>query len=273
MGLFDIFTARSEAQAANRQTELEDRYNLDSWKYTNRENRRSWKDVIRANEAQRENIKANAEWQDSTAKRAWQDELKIREFDYSNQVRQFNESERIYGLQLGYNNRAASEAKAAENRQLAEVMTAMAFDSQDLFVKMLQEEGQIQAMGTSGRSAAKNLASLVATYGRNQAIQAENLYSANRETAANMREIDLQKEGADLQAKSKRMLQPLRGPDPSAPLPTPIAKITDPHRPGKTPKPVPGFKQDVGLATIKGILSTAESAASAAVGFGWKPFG
>jgi hypothetical protein len=273
MGLLDFITAGQEAQAANRQTELEDRYNLDSWKYGNKENRLAWRDIIRSNKAQRQNIKANAEWQDATAKRAWQDELKIRDFDYSNQVRQFNESERIYGLQLGYNNRAAAEAKSAENRQLAEVMTAMAFDSQDLFVKMLQEEGQIQAMGTSGRSAAKNLASLVATYGRNQAIQAENLYSANRETAANMREIDLQKEGADLQAKSKRMLQPLRGPDPSAPLPTPIAKITDPHRPGKTPRPVPGFKQNVGLATFKGILSTAETVASTAVGFGWKPFG
>jgi hypothetical protein len=114
-------------------------------------------------------------------------------------------------------------------------------------------------MGTSGRSAAKNLASLVASYGRNQAIQAENLYSINRETAANMREIDLQKEGADLQARSKRMLQPLRGPDPSAPLPTPIPKIVDPHRPKNTPRPVPGMKQNVGLAQFEGIASTAET--------------
>ena len=269
MGLFDIFTAGADAQAANRQTELEDRYNLDSWQYGNKENRLAWRDIIRSNRAQRKNIKANAEWQDATATRAWQDELKIRDFDYSSQVRQFNESERIYGLQLGYNNRAAAEAKSAENRQLAEVMTAMAFDSQDLFVKMLQEEGQVQAMGTSGRSAAKNLASLVATYGRNQAIQAENLYSAERETKASMREIDLQKEGADLQALSKRMLKPLRGPDPSAPLPTPIAKIVDPHRPGKTPRPVRGQKVNVGMAILKGAVSSAETAVS----MGWKPFG
>ena len=273
MGLLDVFFAGSEARAANRQTELEDKFNRDNWKYTNKENRLSWRDIIRSNRVQRKNIKANAEWQDQTARRSYEDELKIREFDYSNQVRQFNESERIYGKQLGYNNRAAADAKAAENRQLAEVMTAMAFDSQDLFVKMLQEEGQVQAMGTSGRSAAKNLASLVATYGRNQAIQAESIYSAERETKASMREIDLQKEGADLQALSKRMLQPLRGPDPSAPLPTPIPKIVDPHRPRKTPEPVPGQKVNVGLQIVKGAISSAESAASMAMGMGWKPFG
>ena len=273
MGLLDVFFAGSEARAANRQTELEDAYNLQNWKYGNKENRLSWRDIKRSNKVQRKNIKANAEWQDSTARRSYEDELKIRDFDYSNQIRQYNESERIYGLQLGYNNRAAAEAKAAENRQLAEVMTAMAFDSQDLFVKMLQEEGQVQAMGTSGRSAAKNLASLVATYGRNQSIQAENLYSAERETKASMREIDLQKEGADLQALSKRMLMPLRGPDPSAPLPTPIAKIVDPHRPGRTPRPVRGQRVNVGMAIAKGAISSAESAVSTAMGMGWKPFG
>jgi hypothetical protein len=116
----------------------------------------------------------------------------------------------------------------------------MAFEQQDMLVKMLQEEGQVQASGASGRSAGKALASAMASYGRNQAIMAESLVSANKENKISNRQIATEKYGADLAAQSRRMLVPMKTPAPMAPLKMPRAVIQDPRMPVKPPKPIKG---------------------------------
>ena len=227
---------RSQKKAANNQ------YNYDlqnyeyQWDEANRDydQRRYETDVLRLNQED------NLRYKEESSQRDYQNTLAIRDFDFSNQVEKFDESERIYGLQLGFNNQAAQVAYEAENRKFQETLTGMAFEQQDMLVKMLQEEGQLQASGASGRSAGKAIASALASYGRNQAIMAESLVSAKKENRISLREINTQKYGADLSAQSRRMLAPMKAPTPMAPLAMPRATFVDPRAPVKPPAPIKG---------------------------------
>lgn len=226
-----------------------------NWKQTKREYRYRKDEVNTA----RDNQEKNVGYLEQTAIRDYRDQLAIRDFEYAQQMRMYNESERIYGLQLGFNNMAAQQAYEAENRRYQEILTGMAFDQQDMLVKMLQEEGQVQASGISGRSAGKVLASALASYGRNQAIMAESLVSATKDSKLNRKQIGLDKYGADLAAQARRMLKPMQGPAPSAPLKMPRATILDPLEPKRGPRPVRGVNTlpaNTGLSIASNFLTS-----------------
>lgn len=229
--------ARAAEQARiNRQYQYDRRLDRFNWQQTKRDYRYRKREV----DVQRSNQEANLSYLDETNRRNYAYDLAIRDYDYNNQVRQYNESERIYGLQRGFNARAEIEAYAAEDRRMQEIVTGMAFDQQSMLVDLIQEEGKSIARGVAGRSAAKNLGSVVASYGRNQAILAESLVSANRDSDANRRKIALDRYQADLNAESRRMLQPLKAPAPMAPLTMPRAVLLDPMKPKRGPKPIKG---------------------------------
>lgn len=234
-------SAQSQARAAE-QARIDAQYKYDrqnyrfNWNQTQREFRYRNQETGIA----RQNQEGNLRYLEQSAQNDYKYNLAIRDYDYANQVRQYNESERIYGLQRGFNANAAAQAQANEDRRFQEILTGMAFDQQDMLVKMLQEEGAVSARGASGRSAAKSLGSVLAGYGRNQAIAAESLLSAQRETTAASRQIALDRYGADLAAESRRMLKPLKAPNPVAPLAMPRAVFLDPLKPKKPPKPRKG---------------------------------
>lgn len=255
-----IANNRAQKKAADRQF----KYDKKVWDYNYDEANRDYNWRLGENQVTRRNIDDNARYSEQTALRDYQYNLAIRDFDYANQARQFNESERIYGLQLGFNNQAAQVAYEAENRKFQETLTGMAFEQQDMLVKMLQEEGQLQASGASGRSAGKAIASAMASYGRNQAIMAESLVSARKENKISLREIDTQKYGSDLNAHSRRMLQPMKAPDPMAPLAMPRATIVDPRAPVKPPKPIKGATGSALGAVMSGMQSDISSVLSIA---------
>jgi hypothetical protein len=251
------------SQNSSQQQQIDNQYRYDQQKYQFDWNTqlRNYDYLRQDTKLQRGNIREVAKYQDATNQRDYAYSLAIRDYDFKNQQRQFNESERIYGLQLGFNNQAQSVAYEAENRRMQEILTGMAFEQQDMLVKMLQEEGQLQAMGTSGRSAGKALASAMASYGRNQAIMAESLVSANKESKVSRRQIDTEKYGADLAAQSRRMLQPLKAPAPFAPLAVPRARLQMPLKPKKGPKPIKGTNTSGGALNI--LTSAANAGLSA----------
>jgi hypothetical protein len=255
------------SQNSSQQQQIDNQYLYDQQKYQFDWNTqlRNYDYLRQDTKLQRGNIREAAKYQDATNQRDYAYSLAIRDFDFKNQQRQFNESERIYGLQLGFNNQAQSVAYEAENRRMQEILTGMAFEQQDMLVKMLQEEGQLQAMGTSGRSAGKAIATAMASYGRNQAIMAESLVSANKESKISRRQIDTEKYGADLAAQSRRMLQPLKAPAPFAPLKVPRAQLQMPLAPKKGPKPIKGTNTSGGAL---GILTSAASAGMSGYSFG-----
>lgn len=226
----------AEQERINRQYKYDRQLDRFNWQQTKRDYRYRMQEVG----IQRSNQEANLSYLDQTNRRNYAYDLAIRDFDYNNQVRQFNESERIYGLQRGFNARAEIEAQAAEDRRMQDIVTGMAFDQQSMLVDLIQEEGKSLARGVSGRSAAKNLGATIAAYGRNQAILAESLVSANRESAATRRQIALDRYQADLNAESRRMLKPMKAPAPMAPLTMPRAVLLDPMKPKRGPKPIKG---------------------------------
>jgi len=255
------------SQNNSQQQQINNQYKYDQAQFNfNREQQlRNYEYLRQDTRLQQSNNLQQASYLNATNQRDYAYSLAIRNFDFNNQQRQFNESERIYGLQLGFNNQAQSVAYEAENRRMQEILTGMAFDQQDMLVKMLQEEGSLEAMGASGRSAGKVIASAMASYGRNQAIMAESLVSANKESKVSRRQIATEKYGADLAAQSRRMLKPLKAPAPFAPLPVPVAQLQMPLRPERGPEPIKGTNTSGGAL---GILTSAANAGMAGYNFG-----
>jgi len=241
LGAISSSSAQNEARRREQQRiNQQYKYDKQNYRYNWNTTRREYRYRVNETGIARQNQESNLRYLEQTALNDYKYNLAIRDFDYANQVRQYNESERIYGLQKGFNAMAQAQAQANEDRRYQEILTGMAFDQQDMLVKMLQEEGAVVARGVSGRSAAKSLGSVLAGYGRNQAIAAESLLSAQRETNAASRQIALDRYGADLAADARRMLKPLKAPDPIAPLTMPRATILDPLKPKKPPKPKKG---------------------------------
>lgn len=230
----------SQASAQNRAINAQYEYDKDYADYSWRSTLQAYDFRLQENQTARFNQETNLNYLEQSQIRAYTDQLAIRDYEYQNQMRQYQQSERIYGMQLKFNNQAAEVARESENRRFQEILTGMAFDQQDLFVKMLQEEGQVQALGVSGRSAGKVLSSAIASYGRNQAILAESLVSAKKESRIARKQIEMEKYGADLNAEARRMLAPIKAPAPSAPLSMPRAVILDPPRPLRPPDPIKG---------------------------------
>jgi hypothetical protein len=263
--IFGGLGAASQNSSQQRQIDNQYRYDQAQFDFNREQQLRNYEYLRQDTILQRSNNLQQASYLNATNQRDYAYSLAIRNYDSNNQQRQFNESERIYGLQLGFNNQAQSVAYEAENRRMQEILTGMAFDQQDMLVKMLQEEGSLEAMGASGRSAGKAIASAMASYGRNQAIMAESLVSARKESKVSRRQIATEKYGADLAAQSRRMLKPLKAPAPFAPLPVPVAQIQMPLRPERGPAPIRGTNTSGGAL---GILTSAANAGMAGYNFG-----
>lgn len=237
---------RREQQRINRQY----KYDRKVYRFNKREANREYRYRKRDVENQRQNNEANLQYLEATARRNYQYELQIRDYDYNNQLRQYNESERIYGLQKGANAQAAALARQNEENRFSEIMKGVSFEYQDMMVKALQEEGAAVARGVSGRSAQKQIASVLAGYGRNQAILEESVLSAKRDSLMSMRQIEMDRYQADLNAESRRMLAPLKAPAPMAPLSLPRATLLDPLRPKAGPRPMKGVNTVSGASGL-----------------------
>lgn len=251
------------------QIDAQNRYNKAKYKYDWRETKDNYNFLKGGIQIQRDNEERLGAYQDQTRLQDYNYRLQIQRYEENQQNRLFNKSEDLYRQQRAFNDVAATMAFQSANRRLQETFAESAFDNQDLLVKMLEQEGQVLARGTTGRSAGKALQSAVASYGRNQAVIAESLISAERQNRADYRDIALQKYGADLQAEGNRMLRPERMPVMPKPLVTPRAVFQDPRRPGKPPKPeklvntVPGGSSipllTAGISGIAGMASAASS--------------
>lgn len=247
--------AQNEASARNAEY-IEQQYQQDlkKYKFDWAEQLREYQHVKYQVGIQRAREETIAQLQDTLALQQYENNLAIRDYEYLNNLRQFEASEKRYNTQKYFNNLAAGLAYDSEIQRLREIEIGSSFDQQDAVVEMLQQEGLMQAKGVSGRSASKAINSVLAQYGRNQAVLAESLVSARRQTGKNMQDITLNKYGADLAAENSRMLAPVRGPDGPAPLRTPRGVFLDPLQPRQGPEPVRGVNT-VTRASSLGIVA------------------
>lgn len=250
-----VMGANEQNAAMERQYE----YDVKAWNMNWQRLKADYRHQKRGVKIARQNEETLASWKDQTNLQDWQHALKIQDYEYKSQMRQYEKSEKIYGQQLSFNQMAAEAAKEAEVRRLQDAVSELNFQWQDTIVQALEAEGEARASGAAGRSAAKNGQKYGAALGRNQAVLASSLVSAEKDVNAAMRKIAADKYGADIAAQAARMLRPERLPEPPKPLTTPRAIFQDPRKLkkfDKGPKPVKGAAASPwgGIASAAGGL-------------------
>ena len=134
----------------------------------------------------------------------------------------------------------------SSGRSSADIFRAAAFDNEDSILKSLAAQGQAAARGVAGRSAQKVQQSQLAEFGRDQAILAASLMSAERKAQSDISAINKQFEDALIRADTNRMLPPVPKPIPPVPLATPDMEFMLP----------PELQEfDFGPKPIKGVAS------------------
>jgi hypothetical protein len=242
---------QAEADAQNRAQEAQYEQNLQSWQYGKKRTRADYQQNRKQWRLNKRNEETLAAWKDSTNLQDWQYNLRIQDFEYASQIKQYAKSEKIFGQQLTFNQMAQAAANEAEYRKLEDTTKELAFQNQDLVIKALQSEGVTAVKGQQGRSANKAEQVEFASLGRNQAILAESLLSAQADTDAALRKIAADKFGADIAAEASRMLKPDRLPQPPKPLTTPRAEFLKPRKPKEF---------DFGPRPIKGVMASSTGA-------------
>jgi hypothetical protein len=230
--------------AVNRQYKSDIR----NWRFSNREQNRRYRYDKKGLDILKANTESELGYKEETAKREHGYQLAIQGYEQRNAERQWAQSEKIYKQQLSFNNVAAARAYEAESRRFEEVKIGQAFQSQDLMVEGLQEEGKA-ALLQPGRSGRKGAQSSLASYGRNVAILDESLRSAQKQHVTNLQKVDLEKLGADLAAEAGRMIKPERLPEIPPPLALPRPKYQKVYKPKNTPKPIKGAASTGGMST------------------------
>lgn len=270
-GLAGAFADKSSNDAAvaaqNQATERQYGYDMSMHAYNWEEAQRTSRYQQEGIDIQRGNIERQYGFQDDLSKRDWAHSMRIQDFEYANQLKQFIASEKNYSSQLRFNNIAAAQAYESETRKLKEIKIGQAFQQQDMVVKALQEEGEAQATGQAGRSQAKAIQSSVASYGRNLAVLAESITSAEKQFDTSIKKINIEKMGADLAAEAARMIKPERAPALPKPVKLPRPVLQDAYVPRKPPEPIKGA-----MATSSGWGGVLSSAGSLAIGTIGKKF-
>ena len=212
-------------------------------------------------------------WKDKTNAASYNQKLQIRNREQASLNMQFGKSEFLFNEQVGFNERSAQNAIESEWRQLDEINSEAAFDSQDKRLAYLQAEGEMRAKGVSGRSAGKSHQAAMANFGSQVAAMNEGIASAGRNTRAMIKQISDDKFSANLAAYAQRMLPPGELPMPIKPFETPLAEFQGPRPLNRAfdlgPEPVRGGYYSPNLAAqaawgaaIPGIASTVGDLAS-----------
>lgn len=133
------------------------------------------------------------------------------------QQRLFNKSEKLYRRAVSLSADQRDLSLESVQAELREGYRAAAFDNEETIIKQLQAAGQATARGASGRSAGKIQQSILAEFGRDQAILAASLVSSEEQSERDINAIHQQFDDAILSADANRMLPPI--PKPVRPAP------------------------------------------------------
>jgi hypothetical protein len=268
-GLFGASNADKQRKLQQKQIDQTFKFNKKEYKFGQRQAQQSYRFAKDGLKIQRKNEKALIKYNFQTAKQQWQFQQAIQDYQYRSQMQQYGKSEQIYKQQLGFNQLAANRAFESEGRRLSEIIKNQAFEKQELFTGLLEAEGNAAARGVSGKSVQKGIDGAIAQWGRNQAILAESMVSAQSEYKSNLQDIRLSWYGANLSADANRMLRPLQMPGVPKPLKQPRSNFQNPMRPLTPPKPMRGVNTapggNWGGALASGALGIGASVGGAAL--------
>jgi len=217
----------------------------------------------RAFEIEKANYFNNRRFQREIELDSWRYQQEIQDIQYQQVVKQYAKSVEKTENQLVFNSLTAIDAYKAEQSALNDIFTESAFERQGSLVDRLQQEGTA-ALGQAGNSRNKALQSVIAGVGRNSAINDASLVSSVEQSQRNMRQIALQKYGADLAARAEMMIRPEAIPDIPQPKQAPERIFIEPME--VTPTYIPPAVQQ---STVAPIVSGVTGAVGAFSNINW----
>jgi len=217
----------------------------------------------RAFEIEKANYFNNRRFQREIDLDSWRYQQEIQDIQYQQVVKQYAKSVEKTENQLVFNSLTAIDAYKAEQSALNDIFTESAFERQGSLVDRLQQEGTA-ALGQAGNSRNKALQSVIAGVGRNSAINDASLVSSVEQSQRNMRQIALQKYGADLAARAEMMIRPEAIPDIPQPKQAPERIFIEPME--VTPTYIPPAVQQ---STVAPIVSGVTGAVGAFSNINW----
>ena len=220
--------------------------------------------------SQERNLDRQNAYKDQLALDTYNRELQIAQIERETNARAFAKSEQIYGQTLGLNIVERQYAQDAAYQQRKEIQQAAAFDNQQSIIDALQAQGAAAARGQSGRSAAKVQQAEAMAFGRDQAVLAASLMSADENLQSTLRDINLAYDTANMQAESNRMLPPPPVLDPIVPMKSPDMEFLLPRELqefdfGPEVRKGVAMGQSPWLTFAQTALSSAQSIATASI--------
>ena len=196
--------------------------------------------------SQERNFDTQRAYKDQLAIDTYNREHQIAQIERQTNARAYAKSEQIYGTTLGLNAVERQYSRDAAYLQRREIQQAAAFDNQQAIIEALEAQGTALARGQSGRSAGKVQQVERMKLGKDQAILAASLLSADKNLESTLRDIELAYDTANMQADANRMLPPPPVLDPIVPMATPDMEFM-------MPRELQDF--DFGPDPIKGVAS------------------
>lgn len=261
--------AQDQAEHNNEATDRAHEYDVDLWNMQRDKIIADRDYAVKVIQRKAENEGITAAWKDATNAQRYNYELAINQKQQDSLDRQFAKSTDVFNRQITLNERSELLAVEDEYASLAEIEAEQRYNTNDAWVKFLENEGEMRARFESGRHAAKG--GQVSYFELGQEVAAVNaaLSGARENTFSRIQEISFDRQAADLAAEAARMLDPGQLPDIPIPLQTPTATYEYPRALGEYdfgPHPVRGVYMSPSAAanqvwgnTISGIAGTVGS--------------
>ena len=244
--------AAEQAEAQNRATHARYQYDLNMWdmkKSQLKANRQEAVDQLMTSARNEGKIVA---YKDAANQDQYDRALLIRNQQQAGNEAAYKRSSDIYYDTTDLNQASARAAMDSNIIKQEESYDEQAFDRNEAYIEMLQNEGKLRARGATGRSAAKGVQTTMADYGRQMEMLTATLDSGGRNTRAVLEEIIRDKTSADLSAYAAKMLDPGILPMPIKNQPIPIAEFD-------LPRPLQDY--DFGPQPVMGAMASPGAAA------------
>ena len=247
--------ARKQANLQNEATQRQFEYDTKLWEMGKERTIADHAFLTETINIKKRNELKIAKYRDEINAQKYGYDLKIWAAEQKSLDEQFKRSEQLFAARSNQNARSAQLAVEDEHHRFKELQQEVSFENEDLILESIMKQGQLAALGQSGRSGTKAAQAIRYSEGYRQAQMAQTIISGATNLHHSLREIAADKEAADLQAWAQKMLKPGKLPPPIKPIATPVAEFQYPDA---------LQEYDFGPAPVMGARVSASAAASQA---------
>ena len=129
---------------------------------------------------QHQSASAQAAAANAGAMRQYKYQLKMREKNWDRERERYSANMAQYNQAVADNRDAANRAYVGQQEKLNNIYRQASFQQQSQLTQLTKGSGRMASMGRTGRSANRVDSEIMSAFGRNQAIMAESLLSAQR---------------------------------------------------------------------------------------------